>query len=155
MGCSGPNTSSNIRNFKFAIGIDGCEHAETGFLETLNQKFNPGNKLHLIHIYHSSKFIDMTLEELPKHLLPNYEKALSKNLQKSNYDIIKREKENIETSDLESVVEIATEKNSDLLVIGAVGHKSVKNSRNFRKDLSYIIQNYKIPTLVIKQFIPT
>jgi hypothetical protein len=41
-----------------------------GFLKTLNEKFNPGKKLYLIHIYHPSKFIDMPLEELPEHMLP-------------------------------------------------------------------------------------
>jgi len=156
MGCSGSNTLLNSQNLKFAVAIDGSKHAEMGFEKVLNDKFKAGNKLYLIHVYNPSKFAEMPLETLPEHLLPKYEKAfLSKKLNNiSDFEIITRKIETTEKTPLESVVELASEKNTDLLVVGAVGSKGIKKSKTLSEGLNYLIQNCKIPTLVMKRLTP-
>lgn len=156
MGCSGSNTRSDQKNLKYAIAIDGSEHAEFGFQKILNEKFKLGNKIVLIHIYNQDKFSEMPLERLPEHLLPKYEKALSEKIpNKSDFEILKKQKESTADTPLEDVVEIASEKHADLLVVGAVGNKGVKKSKNLSKGLSYLIQNCKIPILVMRQSAPS
>lgn len=55
---------------------------------------------------------------------------------------------------MESVVEIASEKNVDLLVVGAVGHKGIKKSKILTKGLHYLVSICKIPTLAMKHYTP-
>lgn len=150
MGCSASTIASKDKNFKYAIALDGSEQANIGFEKILNEKFKIGNKLYLIHIYNPAKFIEMPLEKLPEHILIKHEKALNENLQKSEFEIIKKEKINIEESSLKLVNQIALEKKTDLLVVGCAGHKGVKKTKKLSKGLIYLIQNCKIPTLVMK-----
>ncbi len=42
----------------------------------------------------------------------------------------------------------------DLLVVGALGHKGIKNVKNLTKGMEYLVSNCKIPTLVMKSYIP-
>lgn len=155
MGCSGSDTFTNSKSLKFAVAIDGSEHAEMGFQKIINEKFKPGNKLYLIHIFNQNKYAEMPLEKLPEHLLPKYEKALNeKIINKNDFEVIKRKKADFENTPLESVLVIANEKNTDLLVVGAVGHKGLKKSKSLCKGLHYLIQNCKIPTLVMKHYKP-
>ena len=152
MGCSGSTTKSN--NFNFCISIDGSEHSEMGFNKILNDTFKKGNKLYLVHITNSKKLNEMPFENLPEQLLPKYEHFLSEKLHKNEYEILKKDKIQTQTTVLESVVQIATVKKVDLIVVGSVGHKGQKQTKSLTKGLDFLINNCKIPTLVMKKYTP-
>lgn len=153
MGCSGSRTSSDT-NFKYCVAVDGSEHSNFGFDKIVYENFKKGNKLFLLHIYNPKKFLDMPSEMLPENLVPAYEKKLSAKLQKKDFEIIKREKPLNHDTVMESVINIAAEKKVDLLVVGAVGHKGIKKSKNLTKGLHYLVSNCKIPTLAMKHYTP-
>jgi len=153
MGCSGSRTNSN-NNFTYCVAVDGSEHSDMGFKKIVNENFNKGNKLYLVHVYNPMKFASMPSEMLPENLLPSYEKQLLEKLQSTEYEIIKKQKPDAQVSVLESVIDIAKEKNSDLLVVGGVGHKGIKKSKNLTKGLYFLVNNCKIPTLVMKSYTP-
>lgn len=152
MGCSGSRIENN--NFKYCLAVDGSENSELGFKKILHENFKKGNKLYLVHITNPVKFPEMPSEFLPENLLPKYETQLSEKLQKSEFEIIKKEKVQSHETVLESVVNIAHSKNVDLLVVGAVGHKGVKKTKNLTKGLNYLVRSCTIPTLVMKKFTP-
>lgn len=153
MGCSGSSTSSNSK-FKYCVAIDGSEYSNYGFYKILNENFKSGNRLYLLHVYNPKKFLVMPSEMLPENLIPCYEKKINEKLRKSDYEIIKKQKPESEETVMVSVIEIATEKNVDLLVVGAVGHKGIKKSKILTKNIHYLVKNCKIPTLAMKHYIP-
>lgn len=153
MGCSGSRTTSN-NNFKYCVTVDGPEHSNFGLNKIVNENFKKGNKLYLLHIYNPKKFLEMPSEMLPENLIPAYEKKISEKLEKKDYEIIKKEKPESHVTVMESVLEIASGKNVDLLVVGAVGHKGIKKSKNLTKGLQYLVSNCKIPCLAMKHHTP-
>lgn len=152
MGCSGSRISEP--NFKYCICIDGSEHSDMGFKKIVSENFVKGNKLYLVHISNSAKFNEIPPNLLPDQLLNRYEIELSTKLNKGDYEIIKKDKVQTQSTVLESVLQIANVKNVDLLVVGALGHKGVKRSKSLTKGLSYLVSNCKIPTLVMKNYLP-
>ena len=140
MGCSWSTTSSN-NNFKYCIAVYGYEYPNFGFNKIVNLTLKKGNKLYLLLIYNPKKFLEMPSEMLPENLILSYEKKNLEKSKKKDYEITKKEKPESQSTVMESIIEKATAKNVNLLVVGAVGHKGIKKSNNLKKGLHYLISN--------------
>jgi nucleotide-binding universal stress UspA family protein len=144
-------TTSTFTSKKYCIAIDGSEHSDWAFDLILNDMYQKGDKVILVHIANPAKESEIPFAFQPTTIISKYEAKLTGKLLNTDYLIIKQSKQSTSTHALVQVNAIAIKENCTVLVIGFHGHKLNKQKSDLSKGINYIIKNIKIPVIIVKE----
>jgi hypothetical protein len=144
-------SSTTLTNNVYCVAVDGSQSSEYAFDLVLNELFQKGDKIYVVHISNPEKLNELPFEYQPDTIISKYDTKLSGKILRSYFEVIHKEREPKNDHALVQVNEIAIAKKSTLLVMGFHGHKMINNKNELTKGISYIINNIKLPTIVVKE----
>jgi hypothetical protein len=140
-------STSSKRNY--CIAIDGSQFSDWAFDLVLEEFYQKGDKVTVVHITNSAKSSEIPFAFQPQTIISKYDAKLTGRLASCDFSIIKKEKDPKSVHALLDVNQIAVANNCSVLVLGFYGHKAVKNE--LTKGLSYVINNIRLPVIVVKE----
>jgi len=144
-------TSFNSMTNIYCVAVDGSESSEHAFNLVLNELYKKGDRIYVVHITTNKKSTELPYDYQPETIRSKYDTKLSGHLIRSQYDVILTERHSNNDHALVQVNEIAIAKKCTLLVIGFHGHKLSNTRSELTKGISYIINNIKLPSIVVKE----
>ena len=149
------SSSLNLYNSnKFCISVDGSKFSDFGFELIFNEFFSKGDKMVVVHISNTEKLPNIPFNFQPDTIFSKYQTKLLGKLLNTDYMLIVQPKENNSFHALKQVLNINTQKNCNVLVMGFQGHKSEENKKEITKGTIFMIENVHIPTFIIKDKSP-
>jgi hypothetical protein len=144
-------STNTCENNIYCVAVDGSQSSEYAFNLVLNELYKKGDKIYIVHISNSQKANDLPYDYQPETILSKYDTKLSGKLLKSHFEVINKERDAKNDHALVQVNEIAIAKKCTLLVMGFHGHKCNNNKNELTKGINYIINNIKLPTIIVKE----
>ena len=138
-------TPKSMKNY--CIAIDGSQHSDWAFNLVFEELFQKGDKITLVHISNGSKDVPFAFQ--PKTIISKYDAKLTGRLSTLDFKIVQEEKKANVIHALLQVNDIALANKCTMLVLGFQGHKD--NKENISRGVNYVIDNIKLPTIVVKE----
>ncbi len=145
------NTTDNSEKKNYLVSVDGSDNSDWGFDMIFNEIYKKGDYITLIHVANQKKISNIPFKNQPDQIMSKYETKLIGKLPKSDYLLIRRDRDNDKIHALEVVQTVAKTNNVDLLVLGSTGHKGVKDKKEISSGISYLIEHITIPSILIKE----
>lgn len=131
----------------YCIAIDGSKCSDWAFELVFNELYQKGDKIIVVHISNNEKEVPFAFQS--KTIMSKYDAILTGKLQPQDYSLIFKEREKKSEHALAQVNTIATENKASILILGFMGHKM--KTGEISKGITYVINNVKIPTIVVKE----
>ena len=135
---------------KYCIAVDGSDNSDWAFDLVLNELYQKGDKVVIVHIANPNKS-DVPFAFQANSIVSKYEARLTGKLLKQDYLMIKQDKANNNNHALHQVNQIAVTNNCTVLVLGFHGYKKNKQPNEVSKGISFIMSNIKLPTIIVKE----
>lgn len=142
------NTQSSSRTY--CIAVDGSIHSDYAFDLVLNELYQKRDKVIVVHIANQAKLSEIPFNFQPQTIISKYDAKLTGKLLRGDYQIIKEDRDKKSPHALLQVNQIALANSCSVLVLGFQGHKG-KTQEELTKGVKFIINNIKLPTIVVKE----
>lgn len=141
--------TTSITNKQYCVSIDGSEYSDMAFNLVFNELFQKNDKITVVHITNPAKSIPFACQA--DTILNKYQTILIGKLPKTQYSIIIKQRDEKVVHALQQVNNTAVQNNCSVLVMGSHGHKENKQKNEVSKGINFIINNIKIPTIIVKE----
>lgn len=145
------SSSSSRSNKKYCIAVDGSQYSEWAFDLVLNELYEKGDKIVIVHISNPDKSANIPFAYQSETIFSKFDAKLTGKLLRGDYQLVKQDRNKSTTHALTQVNQIAVANGCTVLVMGFHGHKENKQKNEMSKGTNYIMTNIKIPTIVVKE----
>jgi hypothetical protein len=141
---------STSKSNSFCISVDGSEFSDYAFDLVLNELYQKKDKIFIFHIANPTKSSEIPYNFKPDVISSKYDSKLTGKLNKGDFQVIVKDRDEKSAHALQQVYQLATEKNGSILVLGFKGHKATADN-DLTKGVNFVINNIKLPTIVVKE----
>jgi len=135
----------------WCVTIDGSKFSNYGWEMTLENLLKGGDQIYIVHISSNDDSRVIPYESQPLTLKSKYETICKGKYPPLNYQIILEKRSKGNDHALEDLYRIAKSKNVTCIVMGFQGHKANVEKKELSKGIQYMIQNIRIPVLIVKE----
>ncbi len=135
----------------YCVCVDGSKFSQYGWEVTYQELYTKGDRIVVVHISNPDKEGIIPYESQPKTLFLKYQTVLGGKLKEGDYEIVIEPRIKGSEHALENLKKISEDKKVDCIVIGYQGHKTNQLKKELSKGNDFMIKNFTIPVMIIKE----